>query len=68
MPDALFRQRLRTHYRDLQTQYQEAEPRSAAWFDLERAMRATERLHVTLYREAIVPVHEAGPRSTPSEG
>lgn len=60
MPDAMFRQRLRTHYRDLQVQYREAERGSPAWHDLDRALRATERLHVTLYREAIAPVHYAG--------
>lgn len=65
---ALFRQRLRTHYRDLQVQYREVERGSPAWHDLDRALRATERLHVTLYREAIAPVHYAGGGSElPSE-
>lgn len=60
MPDALFRQRLRTHYRDLQVQLREAERGSKLWFAIERAIWATDRVHIEAYGECIAPVHYAG--------
>lgn len=55
--DPLFRQRLRTHYRDLTTQLATLERGSPGWFDCERAIMATTRLYVTLFKAAIQPVH-----------
>ena len=57
----MFRQRLRTHHRDLEVQLATLERGTAPWFDCERAMHATERLYVRLYREAIRKVHEQPP-------
>ena len=59
VPDPLFRQRLRRHYADLKAIRRDLE-RGPAWFDCERAMSATARLYVSLYREAIDPMH-SGP-------
>jgi len=63
--DPLFRQRLRTHHRDLVVQHATMTRGSPEWFDCEKAMWATERLHVTLFKEPIVKAHsigEHGPR------
>ena len=61
----LFRQRLRRHYFDLREQLAGHVPGSKEWHDCERAMMATERYHVTLYKEPIVRVHSAGEGRTP---
>lgn len=60
MTDPLFRQRLRTHYGDLQAQHGSMERGSPEWFDCEKAMFSTARLYNTLFKEAISPIH-SGP-------
>lgn len=60
MPDPLFRQRLRRAYFDYRDQLGTFAHGSPEWHDCDRLMRAAERLHVTLYKEAIVPIHTAG--------
>lgn len=56
----MFRQRLRQYHRDLTAQLQVLERGSQAWFDCEKALFAVSRLHVSLYGEAIDPIH-SGP-------
>lgn len=59
MPDP-FRTDLRAHYLALQSRFQDAERGSPVYWALERAMGATDRLHVALYGEPIQRVHSAG--------
>lgn len=56
-PDPMFRQRLRQHHRDLTVQLATLVRGSPEWHDCDRAIMATGRLYVTLYKEAIQPVH-----------
>lgn len=56
-PDPMFRQRLRQYHRDFLEQMKVVERGSPAYFDLERAASAVARLHVTLYKEAMEPLH-----------
>ena len=62
-PDPMFRQRLRQYHRDFSATLELLERGSPEWFDCERAAFAVARLHVTLYREAIDPIH-SGPHPT----
>lgn len=64
-PDPMFRQRLRRDFFDYREQLGTMTPGSAAWHDCDRLMRAAERLHVTLYGEAVVGVHSAGETRKP---
>jgi len=55
-----FRTDLRAHHLALQSRFSDAERGSPVYWALERAIRATDRLHLTLYREPIQRVHSAG--------
>lgn len=69
MADETFRAGLRAHYFALQARYWAAPRGSRAFWDYERALTATTRLHCTLYGEPVQPVHQAGPkpRARPTE-
>lgn len=51
---------LKEHWLSLSRLMDETERGSALWFDLDRAQRATGRLHVTMFGEAVRPSHSAG--------
>lgn len=59
-PDPMFRQRLRNYHRDLSEQMATVERGSQEWFALEKAMHSVAKVHLTLYKEAIQPVHSIG--------
>lgn len=63
MADDAFRDGLRRHHAELQARFRTEARGTPAYWALEKAIYATDRLHLTLYRSPIQRVHEAGPRT-----
>lgn len=68
MADDDFRQALRRHYLDLRNRMDREERGSKLYWALEKAIFATERLHLEAFKEPIISVHSTPGRGRTEEG